>query len=326
MDQGDAYGQIRSQVNVSRQQVIIAKSIVLRSAGAITGWEGLVNAVLKANDVVRPTMIVVHQSVDPAPDIKMAVLWLSWQMATAEAIWSLIHSGQLLYGANNGVAMLPTGIGWTTIAPGVGSGTSSGWDFKDFSIPIPASVRKPPSVLGHNEYWLMDPDAYIHTLAVDGMDANVRESLEEAVRCFRTELYTAAMAMLGKSSEGAWLELGEAFLRASPAAAFVKQRVLLGDPMIGPGKKIDAVLQMATERKDAFGVAFEKSGVGLQQLRLAAQWSDTVRDSRNTIHFRVEPATPNSYDKVATLLLAAVNNLRSVYALKAALEDLSTTN
>lgn len=321
MDPADVQAQIRSQVAVSCQQVIITKAIVLRNVDGIVGAEQLVNAVLVANEVTKPTTIVIHPSVNAEPQIKMAARWLLWRMVTAEAVWALIHTGQLLYGKNNAASMLATDIAWTTVAPGTGSGISSGWDFKELSVLIPESVRRPPSALSEPNYWLMDPDVYLHTLAVDGMDINVRQSLQEAVRCFRGELYTAAMAMLWKASEGAWLELGEAFLNASPPAAFAKPRATLGGAAIGLTKKIEAILQIAVERKELFQAAFDQSAVGLQQLRVTAQWSDTVRDSRNTIHFRVEPATPNTYDKVATLMLAAVDNLRSLYSLKRALED-----
>jgi hypothetical protein len=45
-------------------------------------------------------------------------------------------------------------------------------------------------------------------------------------------------------------------------------------------------------------------------------WSDAVRDSRNTIHFGVAPTTPNTYEKVAALLLGAVPNVRVLYQVK----------
>jgi hypothetical protein len=82
------------------------------------------------------------------------------------------------------------------------------------------------------------------------VDAAVRES----VRCFRHQLYTASLAMLGKASEGAWLELGGSLLRvaglALSASTFKKQHDVLEDPMLGPLKKIGAVLQMYGASRD----------------------------------------------------------------------------
>jgi hypothetical protein len=121
--------------------------------------------------------------------------------------------------------------------------------------------------------------------------------------------------MLGKASEGAWLELGEALIQVlSPSDALhvKKQRDDLENPIIGIGKKIEIVVSLF-ERQDLYSHVSESTGVSIQQLRSTASWSDTVRDSRNTIHFGVEPSVPNSYEKVAALLLGAVPNLRIIY-------------
>jgi len=126
--------------------------------------------------------------------------------------------------------------------------------------------------------------------------------------------------MLGKASEGAWLDLAAAlfaFIGSTAGAKYTKQHATLDDPMQGPQKKIEAVLTIFNHQED-FGVLVGKSGIKPADLRSAAIWSDTVRDSRNTIHFGVSPATPNTYEKVTVLLLASVPNIRLLYQLKAA--------
>lgn len=319
MDESTARAQICAKVAVSSTKVAIAKAIVARSVGSVAGGQQLVDEVLKANDLAPPAMFVLHSSVDQLQQIKAAAEWLSWQMAAAEALWSLLHSGHFLYGATNSVQALKVGLGWTTVAPGGGSGSSSGWSFDEFAVPIPASIRVRPSAAGVAASPLMDPDVYLHTMSIDNMDADVRSALAEAVRCFRFELYTAAVAMLGKASEGAWMELGRSMLARCLEAAFKKQRADLDNPMIGTVKKIETIVQMF-EHKEFFEEAGKASGVSLQQLRHTALWSDSVRDSRNTIHFEVEAATPNTYDKVANLLMCAVQSLRRLYGLKAAVD------
>lgn len=320
MNESDAQKLIREWTHVTRQQVVIAKGIIARESGSQSLTSALVDAVLKGNSATIPQKIILHPSVDPTPALKGASVGLSWFLAAKEAVWSLIHNGVLL--AIGDLHRSSLSIGWTTVIPG-GGGTSSGWSFDDLDIPIPSSVRRVPSIAATNEQFLIEPDLYLHTLGIQGMHADVRSAFQEAVRCFRAELYTAAVAMLGKASEGAWLELGSALLSAHQGTEFRKQKTILEDPMLGPIKKIEAVLAIF-DRQDIFRTISETAGIRPQELRSAAMWSDAVRDSRNTIHFGVEPATPNTYEKVATLLLAAVSNIRILYKLRSAAESYRT--
>jgi hypothetical protein len=126
--------------------------------------------------------------------------------------------------------------------------------------------------------------------------------------------------MLGKASEGAWLELGASLLRIVPPTEeqkFSKQRNALEDPMMGPLRKVEAVITIY-DHQELFGSIAKVSGVRLQELRTVAIWSDAVRDSRNTIHFGVAPTTPNTYEKVAALLIGAVPHIRILYRIKEA--------
>jgi len=155
------------------------------------------------------------------------------------------------------------------------------------------------------------------------MHAEVVSAFREAVNCFRHELFTAALTMLGKASEGAWLELGASLIAYVPSnqqAVFSKQRTVLEDPMMGTFRKIEAILTVF-DRQDIFGPVSVLSGIKPKELRTVAVWSDSVRDSRNTIHFGVSPATPNTYEKVAALLIGTAPNVRVLYRLKAAADS-----
>jgi hypothetical protein len=158
------------------------------------------------------------------------------------------------------------------------------------------------------------------------MHREVSAAFREAVQCFRYELFTAAVTMLGKASEGAWLELGASLLASVPAgqeSRFGKQKAVLEDPMIGTFRKIQAVLAIY-DPQDVFRSVEQASGIKLQELRSVAVWSDAVRDSRNTIHFGVAAATPNTYEKIAALLIGAVSNVRVLYRLKEAADTAGT--
>jgi hypothetical protein len=247
---------------------------------------------------------------------------LSWRLAAAEAIWSLIHGGLLFPLAEaSGDA---TTVDWTTVVPGSG-GYSAGWRFEECLLPVPRRVRRAPSAEGVHGQFLSEPDLYLNSLGIHNMHAEVTSAFSEAVRCFRLELFTAALAMLGKASEGAWLELGASFLKYVPedqAGRFARQKNSLEDPMLGVFRKIDAVIGMY-EHSEVFSPVTKASGIRLQELRAVAVWSDAVRDSRNTIHFGVQASVPNTYEKLAALLIAAVPNVRVLYRLKESTDALA---
>lgn len=51
-------------------------------------------------------------------------------------------------------------------------------------------------------------------------------------------------------------------------------------------------------------------------------WSEVLREARNAIHFGVKPVIPNTYEKVAVLLLAAAGNLAKLYHIKRVAQQL----
>lgn len=324
MTPSEAEAVIRARVAVTRQRVLLAKAIVLSAVSGTSSSDDLVAAVLRANDIVVPNPVVVHESVDTDAMLNLVGDAISWRLATIEAIWGLVHSGFLMSIGDS--RQQSATIGWTTVVPGSG-GTSSGWQFEDYSLPVPGRVLRAPSTLSSNNQFLSEPDLYLYSLRVVSMHSEVANSFAEAVRCFRSELFTAAVAMLGKAAEGAWLELGASLLAAVPDAEqskYEKQRAKLEDHMIGTYKKIETVVTIF-EHQEHFSSVSKSAGVGLQELRFAAVWSDTVRDSRNTIHFGVVATTPNTYEKVAALLLGAVSNIRILYRIKDAADAISKT-
>lgn len=315
MNQQEAYKLICEKVSVTPQHVVLAKGIILATSGKEDDSDKIIAKVLKANGVEMPRTVVIHPSVDSMPAIIAASQSMSWHLAAAEAIWSLIHHGFLVPMAQlQGNA--PT-LSWTTVVPG-GSGESSGWTFDGFFLQYPARVKRAPSLEGACNQFLTEPDLYLSTMSVPNMHRDISDAFREAVKCYRYELFTSAITMLGKASEGAWLELGSSLIAAVPLGEehkFRKQKAQLEDPMEGTFKKVKAVITVY-EQQDVFQTIARASGIRLEELRSVAVWSDAVRDSRNTIHFGVHPSTPNTYEKVSALLIGAVPHIRVLYRLK----------
>lgn len=323
MREQEAWQYLVGRISVTRQKIVLAKAFIAELSRSVTDAEMLIKRLREHMDAVMPTEVVLHSSVDSAPILDKAADSISWRLAGCEALWELIHSNMLIPTSTDLVSNTEH-LSWTTIIPGSG-GTSSGWSFPEYSLVVPRTVACPPSLASLQEQPLTNHDLYIREIGIANMHSQVESALKEAVRCFKHELFTASLAMLGKASEGAWLELGEALLKAVPStdqSKVEKQRKSLESPAIGIGKKIEDVIVLY-ERQDIFQSVAELSSVKLQELRTTAVWSDAVRDSRNTIHFGVEPSMTNTYEKVAALLIGAVPHFRILYRIKGAADEIS---
>jgi hypothetical protein len=320
MREEEAKAKILEQVSITRQKVTIAKANLIKLLESHSDTNYLIKALLKSLYVQMPEKIIINPAVDPLPSLTKAAEAISWQVAASEAIWELIHDN-LIIPSTSSLSDNSIHISWTTVYNRSG-GTSSGWSFNEYATPIPSKISLPHSRKTSSEF-LVNPDLYLHDLRVPNLHSEIELALREAVKCFRYELFTASATMLGKASEGAWLELGSALIQALPSnniASVKKQKEELENPVFGVGKKIATVITLY-ERQDLFSPVTERSGISVRELRTAANWSDTIRDSRNTIHFGVEPSIPNSYEKVAALLLGAVPYLRMIYQVKAACDS-----
>jgi hypothetical protein len=223
--------------------VIVAKAVILRSiGGSEASAQALLESVVKAAGVAIPDRLILHPSEDTPAAVRAFAEGFSWKLAAIEAICSLVGSGVLIAGQSHW--WFEPSVPWTTVPRGGGSGTSGGFNLPELAFAVPTGLRRAPS-LGQNadRAYLSDPDLYLGLLAIANMHVDVQAALREAIKCFRSELWLAAVAMLGKASEGAWIELGGALLDAAGSthiAKFQKQRDVLEDTMAGPAKKIDA--------------------------------------------------------------------------------------
>jgi hypothetical protein len=300
-------------VRVTTQMVTYAKAYMLKHhAPDVTA---LITSLLKNVDARKPESIVIHQSVDTSGMISAAANYFSWRLAACEAIWGLISSNCLIPASSDHYDE-SNYFSWTTVIPGSG-GQSSGWHLDQFSLPVPRKVLLKPSGIYEKDAPLSDPDLYLHEMSIDGMGKDIEDSLRESVQCFKHELYLGSLALLGRASEGAWIELGLALARTVPESAAVngqKLRESMEDQFVGIGKKIAEVLKMY-ERRDIFGEYYKSSGYKPSDLKSVVVWSDAVRESRNSIHYGAKPAMSNSYEKVAALLIGAVANFRVIYSI-----------
>jgi len=319
MNEEEARQAILQSVSVTRQKILVAKAFILKEFHSDT--TALLDQFLVSVDARMPEKVVLHDSVDVGASTRAVAESFSWRLAFGEAVLQLIHGGILL-NADTSTLSVVTSIPWTTVVPGSG-GHSSSWRFDELSFDIPRRIRLAPSQKTDEYQPLSDPDLFMHELAIPDLNPDIELALREAVRCFRYDLYTAALAMLGKASEGAWIELGSALAVAIPPSAKFdpeKTRERFLDPFVGIGKKILDALKLYEDHR--FPEAIRKnSGVRIQDLRNAVIWADAVRESRNSIHYGAEPPMTNCYEKVAALLIGAIPHFKLITELRVCVKE-----
>ena len=301
-------------VSVRRQQIVVMKGLLLKhyDNNSATMLERAVQQVSPS----KPANVVLHPTNDPVPTLRQLSEWISWWIAGCEALWGLVHSNVLLPGASNLNDFHP-GIEWTTVVPGSG-GRSAGWNFPEFKISYPHGLTR-----SHNlevPQFLCDCDLFLRELDLPELHNEVEEALREAVSCFRAQLYTAAVVMLGKASEGTWVETGLALLSALPADEAPKREKMgqeWNGPDVGFAKKMRDIVKLYETRQDVFKQIGTSANVRLDELRMAMLWSDALRDARNVIHHNVDTNINPTFDMVSTLFLAALPNLKTLHRLTA---------
>jgi hypothetical protein len=311
MTEKEAKEYLLDHLEVTPQKIIIAKLYLLKqfNKNALSQETfQLIDNFLVSVDAKKPTEI--HFKLDTEAGLSQAVEYSSWRLSACEAMWSLI-SETLFVTHSNHMYEDKINIPYTT------GSTKGGIRLDEVSIYLPSQIRAAMSGLDAKQQILTDGDLFLHEMGIPNMDAEVEKSLREAIKCFRHELFTACLAMMGRAMEGAWIELGLSLGKTIPphmSKRSEKINNLMTDPFFGIAKKIHEILKLC-EEKYLFAPLSGKSGIKFQDLRSCAIWADAVRESRNSVHYGVETALPNSYEKVAALLIGAAPHFKVLYAL-----------
>jgi hypothetical protein len=322
MNADEAKAEILKRVVVTRQHVTLAKSFLQRLPG-IGPHDPftLMNQFSRQQGYQHPEKIVLHPSVNPEPLLRQTSGYFTCVLALAEGIWALIHQGYLLHVGN--LRAWEAHQEWTTVVPGQG-GMSAGWRFPEYTVELPQKIVLAPSYRHECPQPMTDPDLFVLEAGIENADPEIIEALQDAVCCFRHELYRPAVTMLGKAMEGAWIELGCSLARAVPTeGGFNKEKFMgtMSDDNIGIATKIQKVRNLYNQ-KNLVAHVVKQCGISPKELDNIIIWSDVLRESRNAIHFGVKPTIENSYEKVAVLFIDGAKNLAIMYKIKRIADEL----
>ena len=301
MQPKDAEAIIREGISVTRQRIAVAKQFVVKySFSADIETDHVVRSFLESVGAELPHKTLQQETGEWSPELGRIADTLSWRLAALQAVSELTFSGSLMMAGDLQL--------WHPVVGYISQGYGRSWEFKEFSVTFPPRILKPPSAQGQDNQVLSNPDLFLHAVDVPNMPDSVREALEEAVLCFRHEIYTASVVMLGRVSEEAWIDVGVALYEALPGDQTKKI-----EDLTDPQTSIYKVLRTVLKLYEYSALDDIRRASGVRNLNDALMWSDTVRDSRNVVHAGSTPSTPNTYEKVAALLLGAVPRTRELY-------------
>ncbi len=305
MNAAEIRAAIEGAVSVTPAVVLQAKAHLLESAPGQTTTLMTSFAASMGPTVTGPVLI--HPSIDPAEIIEVVSRWLAFHVAAGEAVWALVGSGALVP-RSGGMDVPRLHLAWTTVIPGSG-GESSGWNFEEFAIPVPAQVALPSSGATH----LTDGELYLRSLNTTDIDESIAESLRTAVACFRADLYLPAQVMLARAAEGAWTRLGEAlvaYASTETAAQAVGRDLERGLHFKNLAERV-AVLYTHVAYADVVAA----SGIRPADLRDTQVWTEALREARNAVHHDADAPLPATWETTAALLMGTVPNLRRLLSL-----------
>lgn len=212
------------------------------------------------------------------------------------------------------LAALGPNVAWqspTFSAQTHGGSYRFGFTVPGLSSVYPERVLVPWGRRGRSPDPRFDADLYLRDLPLADMHPGVTAALREAVECFRRDLFLPCMAMLAAAADGLWVEAGRALVSSAVRRdkAVEKAEGVIDNERSGLAQRVQAVTELYA-RRDLFEAIHH--AVGRRDLREAEQWTDVLRDARNVLHWGFEPATENSYAKVATLFECAPLHVRAL--------------
>ncbi len=298
---------ISEQVTVARTDVAAAKSFILgKTKNEGSTGEDLITAWLENVGYSLPKKIDLTGN-DENQVLSRVARHLSLRLAASYAIWELCAS----------LLLFPSGatLDHEPLIEYQEPGLGSSWRFPDLKYTLPQTVRAPAR--SYLNSMLVDGDLYLTNLSLPNLHPGIERALRDAVTCFRYDMFNASAAMLGAAAEGAWVELALSLGNAIPTHFKVTKAL---DEVNGQ-RSMPRVLKYMTELledKSLCGQILANARVTLSDVRAAATWTDTVRDSRNVLHWGVVPDITNSFEKASVLLISATPSLRTVWTVREA--------
>lgn len=252
---------------------------------------------------------------DHTAQIELIANYLSDVLCASQAFWELVGTGVLL--PISAPTARHASIGWKSSRGGGGFGELR----EKIRWVSPGHASKSPALLYGSIDPIVDGDLYLSDAGLTDASPEIQESARDSVDSLRAGLFRPAIVMLGKTSEGAWIELGTALTPVLQGSARNTLLSNINDHRRSTANKIAEIVKQYTANPSGRKVQ-KLSGVSDDDFSHIVAWTDVVRDARNAIHPRGTPTPPNTYEKTAVLFLRGADALRKLYSIRRAAIDL----
>ena len=315
MDKEKIKNQILKNVNVLKSNIFLAKNYIMINIKDLIGKNSLGYSVdifpllrdFNNDNIIfqnRNTVDFTAELYDSESDDRILEISksLSSKLSFYESFWGLIHSNVLLIDSTE------------YINPNFSCliNVEQGQSLKPVSLirfNLPRFIKLAPSLVNQNKQILIDSDLYLSKIDIPKMHPEVKKSLEEAINCFRFDLYTPCLVMLLSAADEAWTEMGKALAKTLNDEQKIStkiRKILNSDISI----KIKIICDLYTTQ---FDYLENKDGIKGNTLNQQSVWIHSVRESRNVIHPGHNPSLENTYEKTSNLLISAVEHFRYIY-------------
>lgn len=298
LSEDQAIDQVKNAVNVTRVDVARAKSWLLQNhpGGGVT--DTLVAEWLRAQSLNEPSKVnyLLETWADESKSIAMAY---GARIALYQATWELVQAG---------VYVSVTTASWWKASLEFDTRSRQWGADVGIEVPYPCRLGLMPLPVS----FPVDTDVFLNGLGCSSLSEGIRVGVRQSLECFRRGLYLPSIVMLAASAEATWIECG-----TGVASKLGNQKLtdLVSNPFDGIGKKVDAIRSsLATHGKDVLKAA----KVQMQKLEAAEQWTATLRERRNALHWGKSGNFIADHTEAGTLLLGAPVHLATLEAIRAA--------
>lgn len=158
-----------------------------------------------------------------------------------------------------------------------------------------------------------DVDLFLGGVECHALHPGIREAIAQALACFQRGLYMPSIAMLAAAAEATWTECG---IAVASHLGNTKLENLINEPHVGVGRKVSEIRRVL-EQPD--GKTLLKRAVRSASLLLDAEnWTTTLRDRRNALHWNKAKNFVAEHSDCGILLMAAPRHLDTLEAIREA--------
>jgi hypothetical protein len=289
MTPDEASSRIESTLLIQHGDIMRAKYYILQGIESYIplNTDKLALQWLQSNNLTIPKEIEID-SLDASDRLDQIAHAYSLRLALFQAVTELVSAGELIPATSP--ELWQANLTWKTSRGG------GGLHFNKINYPVPTVIFRTPFVRQQP----IDTDIFLQGIDCVSLHPGIREAIDQALGCFRRDLYFPATVMLASAAEATWLECG---LAVAMNLSDAKLQELLSDQYKSLSLKVTEIRKVLNQPKGK--VILKAAGQSSAKISDAELWTTTLRDRRNALHWGKKRSLIAEHSDTASLLLAS---------------------